>query len=94
MHKGKQMNRYTGSVFNRTESTYYPPIISRSSKLALPWDHGLLLQRDGQNLKISIPQKDDFGTLHCAFKIKNNHQNVVTQKLISFCFIRNNFKNI
>ena len=59
MHKGKQMNKNTGSVFNGTESTYYPPIISRSSELALPWDHGLLLQRDGQSLKISIlnPQK-------------------------------------
>ena len=48
------------SVFNGIVLTYYPPIISRSSELALPWDHGLLLQRDGQNLKISTPPKDDF----------------------------------
>ena len=85
MHKGKQMNRNTGSVFNGTESTYYPPTISRSSELALPWDHGLLLQRDGQNLN---PKKDDL----CL--IKNNHQNVVTQKLIYFCAVRNNLRNI
>ena len=48
------------SVFNGIVLTYYPPIISRSAELALLRDHGLLLQRDGQNLKISSPPKDDF----------------------------------
>ena len=60
MHKGKQMNKNTESVFNGIELTYYPPIIFRSAELALLWDHGLLLQRDGQNLNISSPPKDDF----------------------------------